>query len=71
MNIFTLNEMFGYETKIQIPRSIWFPTIGFSAELVGVAMAKGPKRRFNGNAGYLSTGRRLPETARAARRIFN
>jgi plastocyanin len=27
MNIFTLNEMFGCETKIQIPRSIWFPSI--------------------------------------------
>src|SRR5262245_50089357 len=33
-------------------------------------MAKGPKQRFNGNAGYLLVGR-LPETACAAHRIFS
>jgi len=45
------------------PRNLVF-TIGFSAGGVGLAMAKGPRQRFNGNAGYLtilSTGRRLPE----------
>jgi hypothetical protein len=34
------------------PRNLVF-TIGFSAGGVGLAMAKGPKQRFNGNAGYL------------------